>query len=89
MFGEGETEVPQSPETQPADVRADLEQTEVSHNGPARSGDQAGSSTGDHFGAVDSETTPIMPPVRGPADLVTGDEPGDDIVDPADEITPG
>ena len=89
MADAGETGVPQSPETQPSEVRQELEQRMTTHDGTTRdsAGTEPGSSS--HFGAVDTEVTPIQAPVRGP-DEVTGDEePDDNIIDPADEITPG
>ena len=88
MASAGETDVPQSPETQPPDVREQLAQEQVSHDGSVRSGADVRPGTSGHLGAVDTEVTPIMPPVRGPADLV-GDEESDNSIDPADEITPG
>ena len=85
----GESGVPQSPETQPPAVRDQLDQDLISHDGPARDGEDvdAGSSSG--FGAVEDEVTPIMPPVSGPSDLVSDEDAKADVVDPADEITPG
>ena len=88
MAGAGEVRVPRSPETQSPEVREELEQSQVSHEGTQRSGDEPEPGTASHFGAVETEVTPTTPPMRGPADLV-GDEQSDDTVDPADEITPG
>jgi hypothetical protein len=88
MAGPREAEVPQSPETQPADVRDELDQTQITHDGRARDGD-TGSTPSAHLGAVEDEVTPVQPPMRSPDDLV-GDEDQDETeIDPADEITPG
>lgn len=85
----GEAGVPQSPETQPPAVRDQLDQDLISHDGTARDGEDVAAGSPPQFGAVDTEVTPIMPPVRGPADLVSDEGAEADIVDPADEITPG
>lgn len=82
---------PTSPETQPTNVREELDQEDVTHQGipvePARPGDAAQS----YMGATEENVTPIMPPVSGLAD-VTGDEQPSDKnpdVNPQDELTPG
>ena len=89
MAGEGEQGTPQSPETQPANVREQLDQDLISHEGAARGGDQAEPGTMRHMGAVGTEVTPVTPPMRGPGDLVGEQASDDDSIDPADEITPG
>jgi hypothetical protein len=83
---------PQSPEVQPADVRDQLDQDLVTHQGEehAPATDDAGS----HMGAVDTEVTTNMPPMHGPGNVVgrsgSGDSDDDeDLIDPVDEITPG
>jgi hypothetical protein len=82
---------PASPETQPARVRAELDQEDVTHQGtpaePARPGDDPQG----YLGATEENVTPIMPPVTGPADI-TGPENLSDKnpdVNPQDELTPG
>lgn len=45
--------------------------------------DDMPSPTDAHLGAVDSETTLVVPPMRG------SDDAEDDLIDPDDEITPG
>jgi len=90
---------PQSPEKQPAAVRDDLDQEMVSHEGTqAQSGTSpsgSGVSASDaHLGATDAQVTPVMPPMRGPSNLVgssgNGDDDADDSgIDPVDEMTPG
>ena len=89
MANAGEPGVPQSPETQPPAVREQLDQDLITHEGAARSGDAAESGTSEHLGAVESEVTTNMPPVSGSADLVSPQEQQDNVVDPADEMTPG
>ena len=87
--------VPQSPEVQPPAVREQLHQDNMTHRGTeerVRAGGPA-----EHLGADETEVTPIVPPMRGPGNLVGGTAPGeagansedDDLIDPADEITPG
>ena len=89
MAGEGEAQLPQSPETQPLDVREQLSQDQISHDGAARSGAGTTPGTSAHQGAVEDEMTPVMPPMRGPDDLVDEDDSAEELIDPADEITPG
>ena len=89
MTDAGEAGVPQSPETQPPFVRDQLDQDLISHDGPERVGDEVEPGTSSHLGAVDTEVTPNMPPVRGADDLVSPGPGADELVDPADEITPG
>lgn len=87
--------VPQSPEVAPSAVREQLQQENVTHEGAeeavrAEPADQ-------HLGANETEVTPIRAPMRGPGNLVgagaSGDsreEPdGEELIDPADEMTPG
>jgi hypothetical protein len=86
---------PQSPELQPAGVRDQLHQTQVTHEGEAESVE--GSSQSAHLGATDEQMTPITPPMHGPGNLVGPDAAGDSrdeptdapLIDPVDEITPG
>lgn len=89
MAGTRETEVPQSPETQPPAVRDQLDQTLTTHDGTARDGDQVAANTSAHLGAVEDEVTPVQTPMSGPDDVVGIDDQGQQVIDPADEITPG
>jgi len=41
------------------------------------------------MGAVEDEVTPVQAPMRSPDDLVGDGDEGEQIIDPADEITPG
>lgn len=91
MTQENKNPVPTSPETQPADVREELSQDDVTHQGvpaePAR--DEAEPQS--YMGAMEENVTPVMAPVSGPSDL-TGDEQTEDKnpdVNPQDELTPG
>lgn len=90
----GESAVPQSPETQPPHVREELDQTGTSHDGSARAVDDPTSDSASGFGAVETENTPVMAPMRSPDELVTdetfSEAAFEDVeIDPADEITPG
>ncbi len=87
MADAGMAGVPEAPETQPLPVRVQLDQEQISHDGPSRGADEAHAGESTHLGAVDTEVSVNMPPVNGPADLVSGDD--DDGMDAADEITPG
>ena len=89
MAGVRDTEVPQSPETQSPEVRDELDQTQITHDGPARDGDGPSESPSAHLGAVEDEVTPVQPPMRSPDDLIGDQDEDDQIIDPADEITPG
>ncbi len=89
MTNADEADVPQSPETQPSDIREQLDQEQISHEGTAQSGGHPHPGTW-HQGALESEVTPITPPMRGPGDLVGSEEDDDDdLIDPGDELTPG
>jgi hypothetical protein len=87
---------PQSPETQPADVREELHQENVSHQGQPRDAEGAGPTPSSHFGAVEDEQSghvdqvPVTPPMEGSYDLIDGDNNLQDIdVDPQREIPGG
>lgn len=91
MTQDNDNPIPASPETQPASVREELDQADVTHQGtpvePARPGDSAQS----YMGATEENVTPVMPPVAGPADLTGDERPSDknSDVNPQDELTPG
>ncbi len=89
MADAGEVGVPESPEVQPPDVREQLDQSMVTHDGTERDAEDAEPGTASHMGAVDTEVTPVMAPMSGPHDLVNEEDADDDMVDPYDEITPG
>ncbi len=88
--------VPQSPETQSADVREELHQENVTHEGQPRSAEDAGPTPSSHFGAVEDDQaghvdqTPVTPPMEGPYNVVDGtDEKQSTDVDPHTEIPGG
>lgn len=91
MTQDNDNPTPTSPETQPASVRNELDQEDVTHQGspaePARPGEEAQS----YMGATEENVTPIMSPVSGPADITGDEKPGDKNpdVNPQDELTPG
>ena len=89
MAGAREAEVPQSPETQSPEVRDELDQEQITHDGPARSGDDSPATASSHLGAVEDEVTPIQMPMRSPDDLIGDEDQDEQLLDPADEITPG
>lgn len=65
-----ENEVPQSPEEYPADVRRELDQTGITHEGEARHGGDDEMSN--HLGATETEVTPVTPPMDGPSRVTEG-----------------
>ena len=86
--------IPQAPEVQPDEVRDELDQDQVSHEG-RREANRGGKPSA-HLGATDEQMTPITPPMHGPGNLVgpdagaSRDESTDaPLIDPVDEITPG
>ena len=88
MVNAGDKIIPQSPETQPSEVREELAQSNISHDGAPRNADETQPGDSSQLGAVEDEVTPIAPPMQGPGDLV-GDEDSSMGIDPVDEITPG
>lgn len=81
---------PQSPEVEPAEVRRELAQDQITHVGePREPAAVAAADSGQHMGAVDGETTPVRSPMSGPDDVIEGDDDTTDLIDPADELTPG
>ena len=87
--------IPQSPEVQPAAVRDELDQDQVSHEGRPEA--NRGGKPSTHLGATEDAVTPVVPPMRGPGNLVGPDAAGEShdesadapLIDPVDEITPG
>lgn len=82
---------PQSPEEYPADVRQELQQQDVTHEGEERQADDVeteDATTHSHMGAVDTEPTPVTPPMSGPDELTEG-EVDDTGIDPTEEISGG
>jgi hypothetical protein len=91
MTDENKNSSPTSPETQPARVREELNQDEVTHQGVPAEPAQDQSNPQSYMGAKEENVTPVMPPLTGPSDL-TGDERTSDKnpdVHPQDELTPG
>jgi len=95
MTDKAQNRVPNAPELQPADVREELHQSQVSHQGDQQTPTPGLASA--HLGATDDEVAPVMPPMRGPGNLVGASGSGDsadppedeEMFDPIDEITPG
>ena len=86
MTSDRRTEVPQPSDSQ-SQTELDVRGL-VSHDGPMRDGEEQDQAPDAHFGAVDGETTPILPPMHGYTDSASDGTSGDEI-DPVDEITPG
>lgn len=82
-------QVPASPEEQPAGVREQLDQKFVTHQGEQLQPEPNQADEQKYMGATEDNVTPIMPPVRGPSDLVGDTDDDQDIVDPGNELTPG
>lgn len=90
-------DAPQSPETQPADVREELQQDNIDKIGTPRTAADAGAKQDSSFGAVEDDRTGesdqqvVTPPMNGPYNIVEGDEDADQSadVDPEDEIVGG
>jgi hypothetical protein len=81
-----EEKVPQSPEEYPADVREELQQTDVSHVGEKRT--QGDSEMSNHLGAKETEVSTVTPPMTGPSQVTQG--PLDDAdIEPREELTGG
>jgi len=95
---------PKSPEKQDEDVREELDQEFITHQGDYRQAKGSPTSAGErgkHLGATDDEVVPNVPPMAGPADLLGGREEnaqgnetgstkvGEESIDPRDELTPG
>lgn len=89
--------VPQSPETQPADVREELQQDNIDKVGSPRTAADAGAKQDSSFGAVEDDKTGesdmqvVTPPMNGPYEVTESDRGEDqsDDVDPQDEIVGG
>ena len=87
-------DTPQAPETQPADVRKQLHQENITKVGDARTAADAGATQSSHFGAVEDDYTGhsdqqvVTPPMEGPYNLVDDRSEVDqsEDVDPHDEI---
>lgn len=92
---------PPAPEVQKEYVRDELHQGQVTHRGEKREAPAATPEPGSqHLGAVDDEVVPVVPLMRGPADLVGEDDEEsqgnsadsddeEDLFDPYENITPG
>lgn len=92
---------PQSPEKQEEYVREELDQDMITHQGDYREAKTQRTDPNQrskHLGATDDEVVPITPPMAGPADLIgeknenaqgNDGNPGDEMIDPHTELTPG
>ena len=93
MSEETKNTVPASPEVEPAAVRKELDQENVTHKGTPVAAEPGEEDSQRHMGAVESDVTPIRAPMEGPSNVVgdqaTGNEEDQDDINPSTEITPG
>ena len=104
MATERGTETPKSPESHEPEVKEELDQDMVTHQGEYRkgaTGPLGRRGHGQHLGALEDENVPVVPPMSGPADLLGEDDinaqgnesgmtkTGDESIDPREELTPG
>ncbi len=103
MTKDNTQDVPASPEAQSPDVREELDQDLITHQGDWRKPPTGPlpATRDQHLGALDDENVSITPPMSGPADLVGGQdqdaqgnetgttEVGEETLDPRDLLTPG
>ncbi len=92
MTEENKNPAPTSPEAQSAEVRRTLEQDEVTHQGQPAVPVEGEDDSQRHMGTVETDVTPITPPMAGPSDLLgkKGDSSQPDrSEDPQSELTPG
>ena len=90
MTEENKNPAPASPEVQSPAVRRELDQEDVTHQGQPVEVDKVNQADSQqHMGTVETDVTPIQPPMEGPSDLVG--ENGDDstTIAPDSELTPG
>jgi len=84
--------IPAAPETQPSDVREELNQTDVTHQGTQGPAAATGGASA-KLGAVETEVTPMTPPMAGPGNLVDDTHKGqaaDNMgVNPREELSEG
>ena len=94
---------PKSPETQAPNVREELDQDLITHQGERRMPANGAKVHGGkhHMGALEDENVPVTPPMSGPADLIGEDDEngqgnetghtkvGEETFDPREELTPG
>ena len=85
---ENKDTTPASPEVQPANVREELDQDDITHQGHMSEPSRDKTDAQKHMGAMEDNVTNVMPPVAGPADLVGKDE-GDQNISARKELTPG
>lgn len=80
---------PLSPEVQPEEVREELDQENVSHQGNRLPPSKDRFDAQRHMGAMEDNVSPVMPPIIGPARLTEAEEDEDQDVNPHSELTPG
>lgn len=88
MSDEANKTVPTSPEEQPQDVRKELDQESVSHQGKKVKPSTDKTEPQSYMGATDENVTPVKPPMVGASKVTQADEDEED-VNPRTELTPG
>ena len=89
MSQESTREAPTSPEVQPKEIREELDQENISHQGNRLPSSKNSLDAQRHMGAMEDNVTPVMPPIIGPARLTEAEEDEDNDVNPHSELTPG
>ncbi len=88
MSNEADQKLPSSPETQPAEVREELEQDLITHQGKPAEPAKDNSDSQTHMGATEENVTPVKTPMSGASKVTEPDEEEQDI-NPQTELTPG
>jgi hypothetical protein len=89
MSQESFSGTPLSPEVQPEEVRDELDQEYVTHQGDKLPPSRDRFDAQRHMGAMEDNVTPVMPPVIGPARVTDAGDEDDHDVNPRTELTPG
>jgi len=80
--------LPASPEGQSAEVRKELDQQGVTHQGKKAEASQDKDNPQGHMGAKEENVTPLHPPTTGASEVTEPDEEEENI-NPQTELTPG
>ncbi len=90
MSQDTDKHTPASPEVQPSEVRDELEQDNISHEGEPMRPSKNQTDAQSHMGAMEDNVTSVMPPVSGPPNLTeSGDDEENPDITPQNELTPG
>ena len=89
MSEETNRQIPASPETQPGDVRKELDQNNVTHEGKPLEAQTKKADSDKYMGATEENVTTISPPMEGPGKVTNGEDEDTEMIDPESELTPG